>query len=353
MKVALIGDSLWLTHEALLLRHLVFGLSDEFVKTVPVFPQDSGPDEMPGVTERLTYRRSRLEWMTEHRIRRLAGRLASLDLDLIHLLGGRHAPSAAALARRLHLPMVANCWSPEQVRDVRSATDDQAMLILPTPSMVGPVGNAPHGIVRPGVLRRENVSPPLTHPEQALCLLVVVEGRIAKALPALMEGLARARPELPQLQVFLYPIGADAHKAWMTASKLNLLSQISMVGPEVGTHELLMQVDAVIQPQPIHRVWTLTLAAMAAARPVIAALSPDADYMIPGNTYEQISAANDPTAWADVLTALPRRADQYASLGRSARKYVQEHHGIGRYVSEVLSIYKQATGEPIKFNAAT
>jgi len=351
MKVALIGDSLWLTHEALLLRHLVFGLSDEFVRVVPVFPADAGPDEMPGVTERISYRPSRFDWMTGLRVARLTAALREVDANLIHLLDGRLAAPAARLAAKRELPLVVSCWSADQLAHVRRATNDSAFAIVPMPSVAEHADGIEHQLVRPGVMRREQNVPPLNQADRSLCVLVMVEAQMAGAVPAFMEGLARVRPDLPQLQIFVYPVECEAHRVWMAASKLNLLSQLSMVGPEVGTQELLMRVDAVVLPQPVRRAWTLPLAAMAAERPVIAPLSPLADYMIAGNTYEQVSNPTDPAAWADVLSSLVRRPDHYTSIGRSARKYVQEHHGIGRYVNDVLAVYKEAIGEPIKFDS--
>jgi len=352
MKVALVGESLWLTHEALLLRHLVFGLSDEFVRVVPVFPLDAGPDEMPGVTERLGYKRSRFDWMTARRLSRLRKPLDELNVDLIHLLDARLAGPIGRLARRLELPLVVNCWSVDQVSRVRRLTDGSTLIIAPTPALAAEADPAPHRLVRPGVMRRDAPAEPLTAVEQSLCVLLLVERAMRDAAPAFMEGVARIRHDLPQLQIFAYPIDAQAHRVWMAASKLNLLSQISMVGPEVGTQELLMQADAVVLAQPIQRIWTLPLAAMAAARPIAAPLSHQADYMIPGNTFEQVGDPTDPAAWADLLTALARRPDHFASLGRSARQYVQQHHGIGQFVNDILAVYKDAAAEPLKFEPA-
>jgi hypothetical protein len=129
-----------------------------------------------------------------------------------------------------------------------------------------------------------------------------------------------------------------------------------MVGPEVGTQELLMQVDAVIQPQADPPRLDADAGRHGRRAPRHRRAQPrTCDYMIPGNTYEQVS---EPTQRPDRLgrhahrpahagpITTPRSA---APRGNTSRNTTAS----GATSATCSSVYKQATGEPIKFEAGS
>jgi glycosyltransferase involved in cell wall biosynthesis len=89
---------------------------------------------------------------------------------------------------------------------------------------------------------------------------------------------------------------------------------------------------------------------MAGARPVLAAPSEVADYLVDGRTARLVE--RDSTAdWLSHLRQAIEDPGALQALGRGAQEYVREHHGPAAFVSRMLETYREVCGEPLKFEA--
>ena len=356
MKVALLADRLWLQHESSQLRHLVIGLADEGVRAVPVVPAGIMREQLMLVGDRVDFGASHYSIMRELRIRRLAKQLREQELDLIHVLDGSLARAGKHLAQSVGVPALLNCWSVAEIDHLaRLAADDQGVtLVVPTAGMMNQlhrIGSSDVIVeqVPPGVIGNREVAEPLANVEESLCVLVLADGRGDVGLGALLNGAAKLKKEMPQMQLFLYPVEESTHRMWQLAAKADVLGMVNLVGPEDDARNLLVQADAVVCPSATGCVRTLMLSAMAAGRPVIAEPDPAIDYLIDSQTARLISGAgaND---WAEVLRSLVKRTDAMRELGGKARQYVREHHGVTAYLSRLMDVYREVSGEPLKFD---
>ncbi len=355
MKVALLADRLWLHHESSLFRHLVVALADEGVRAVPVVPAGMLREQLMLVADRVDYGTSGYPLLRDLRVRRLAKPLRERGLDLIHVLDGSLARVGKSLAASVGVPVMLSCWNMDEVELMArlAIADSGVTLVVPTSGMMSQlrrIGGADVQVeqVPPGVIGSRQVPEPLRDPGASVCCLVIADGRGNGGLGTLLAGAARLKNEMPQLQMFLYPVEESTHKMWQTAAKADALGMVNLVGPEDMARNLLVQADAVICPGATGCVRTLILSAMAAGRPVFA--TPDAalDYVIDGQTAQlvQRTGAGD---WAELLRSLVVRPDTKRELGARAREYVREHHGVTGYLNRLMEVYRRVSGEPLKF----
>jgi hypothetical protein len=274
-------------------------------------------------------------------------------------MSGRIAPWLAPLRRALGVPMVVSCWSLSQAQKI-GRRSGPAVVLLPTEGLARAAGLATDGertpavrVVRPGVARPpEDTGEPLTDPGGAVCCLMISEGQPDAAAIAMLEGLAEARDRLPQFQLFVYSLTGDEHRLWRHARRLGLLDAFNLVAAEPGSRRLLLGVDAVVRPQALTTVRTLTLQAMAAGRPILAAAEGVEDYLIADQTAALVEESTA-TAWAERFESLVSEPQRYRGLGLAGRHYVREHHGLAAHVSGMIDLYREVTGEPISFQEAS
>lgn len=358
MKVALLADRMWLNHEAATLRHLVVGLVDEGVWSVPVLPQTQAAGALSIVGEPITYRPSNYPLLRDVRLRALAGPLREAGIDVLHVLDGSLIRSAKLLASAVGVPTLLHCWSVAEVEAaLRSLQTNTAgvSLMLPTAGLLNRVHRSGLGHITAmhvpsGVVRLEEGPDPLVEPNNSLCCLVMTDGKGGPALNALLEGAVAVKSELPQLQLFLYSVDESTHKLWQAAARLNALDMVNLVGPEGGARSLLVQADAVMCTHALGTARTLLLSAMSAARPVIAVADPTVEYLIDGRT-AKLKERSSAGEWADVFRSLVGQPRPLRALGESAAEYVHEHHGAAAFVGRTIEVYREVSGEPIRFGA--
>lgn len=357
MKVALLADRPWLQHEATTYRHLVVGLIDEGVRVVPIVPEGVMTDALSLISERIDFRGSQHSLVRSYRLRRLAAQLRQAGCDLLHVIDESLAASGASLARATGLPMVAHAWSDRGVPAVaRAAGHGNATVVAPTEGLarrargvVGAKVSVEH--IPAGVMRLDNAPPPLADPSQSIAVAVFVPEQVGRALEQLLRGAVMVRKELPQLQLFVHSVGAMTHKHWQVASQLNALDIVSFTSPQSDARTLLVQADAIIQPEATGCVRTTLLSAMAAGRPVLAAADPVMDYLIDGQTARLVDGTTD-SQWAEVLRSLAAESRPLRELGERAAAYVGEHHRVAASVLRTIEAYRAACGEPLRFQGS-
>lgn len=374
MKVALIADPLWLMQELTTLRRLVVGLVDEQVRVVRVTPQwlEHRDEGQAMTSQQITYGGSRWPWLRDLQVRRLAGQLREMEVDVLHVLDATLASAGAKLAGAMDLPLVVSVWSSGELAGMKpiavgrsaaaagsgeagdeagsgttatTATGEARAYLAATPALADAVRQragegADVRLVPPGVYSTAEAGRgPLADPASALSCIVVGNGRPDEHYMSLLKGMAQVREQLPQAMYFFYTVATDQHRIWQVAEKLGLLSQVTVVTFDPASRELLVQADVVIQPQPLGAARSLVLEAMAAGRPVLGSADEVLDYMIDGRTARVLT---EPSAddWAAALTSLTQQPQQYIDLGASAREYVREHHSVSGFVSETLKAYR-------------
>ncbi len=354
MRIVMIADEPWLRRERSFLRHLVVGLADEQVRVVVAEPGVVPANELPLGAEQAMFSRSRLALLSEYRLRRLLDRLGGAEVDLVHLIDASMRRAAESFAGSTGTALVCSCFSRRQVEQLHPSPIDTSYTV--TCASQGLVELAQRRLpehveielVRPGVFAPSEVTPVLRQPSEALCCAVICNGQADSHLQSLLEGLGRVKPSMPQLQVFICALQDDHRRLWQAARQRDLLDRVNLVGTSPQAKRLLMRCDLLIQPQPLGRVHSLVLEAMASGRPVVATADRLVDYLIDGQTARLLDR---PTGqdWADCLQGAVDDPGPLRVLGETAREYVQANHGVSRFVSRMLEVYRRVTAEPIPF----
>lgn len=337
------------------MRHLAVGLVDQQIRVINVIPESAPTPELDLTGDIVKYRGSPSRWRNFFAARSLIEQLRQLEPDLVHAMDAPARALAGMIGRALRVPVVCGCWSRRSALKMGRLSRRSGEPVATTGPLshlvrqrVSHVSNVV--TVRPGVYSFDEAMPePLSDPEAALSALVVGPPRGQALDPALLYGLAQSGARLNSIMMFISASAEIQHQYWLAARRLNLLSQINLVPRAAGTTRLLMQCDVLIQPQVSGHVRTITLGAMAAGRPVLAATDPDLDYLIDERT---ACLLHDPNArrWTDQLADLAVSPAKYRELGQAARRYVAEHHSVSRFVDGMLDVYRTLAPESFRFD---
>jgi len=337
------------------------GLVDQCIEVVHVVPADEagGPEKMAMSVDQFEYEPAPWRWLRDWRLRRMGPDVGSLNLDVLHVLDASLQSVGARLGSALEVPVVCSVWTRAGANGLRPVTGSLPITYtVPTAALGDRVGQrlgaeTDTQRVRPGVYRRpgHGLLAPLANPGHRLSCVVVGDGRADAAYQVLLEALAQVRGRLGHGMYFLFSVEGEQHALWRMAEKLGLLDQISLVGQGPGGRELLLQADVLLQPQALGAVRTVLLQAMAAGRPVVAALDPMVDCLRHNQTAYLMDA---PTVeqWADCLLGLVAEPGPFLELGRSAADYVHRHHTVSGFVTSIADLYRRLAPESIPFSAA-
>lgn len=356
MKAALFSDIQFVEREDPVIRRLVVGLVGEMVQTLQVMPYDEKARSGDVLTGKvLEYQHSVFRFVRDYRLNRMLEEIEAEQPDVLHALDVMVYPSVVKLASKLNLPVACSVWSEADIDALRVTPGVPKAFFAPTQPLyerlrMAVPQSSPVHLTRPGVyLGAEDLEPPLQNPLEALCILVVGDGKGDDYYHTMLEGFARVRQHLPQVMFFIYALQGQAQEFWGMASKLNLLSHITMTQADREIRDLLVQADVLIQPQPYPVVRTLVLDGMGASRPVVAAEAPALDYLVDGESAMLLSHATA-DEWSQLFVDLASDAEPFIRLGESARGFIQENHSAAAYVESVIEGYKKvATPEPIPF----
>lgn len=359
MHVALIANTAWLDEDLAMFRYLVVGLLDEQVRVAQVVPARVDAGEVSGFCERVTWRDSTWSIVRGRRLSRLADRLEELGVDLIHALDGRVWGGAMKLAHQLELPLVLSASSAMDVQLVERLRRVRDLVNMAMVTTTQPLAEAIQSKLEPGIdvsvvvpgvpsVEATAVQPRERGKDGVLCAVVSGNGVYDPHYETLLLGLQSVIQAYPDCQFFFDGQGGDQHQLWQAAQRYGLLANVSLAPRRLGHREMLLRADLLIHPQPLGRSRTLTLGAMAHGVPVIALADSWLDYFIDQETAWVVHQP-DAKQWQDMIVAFAQDDSQGRDLAERARQWVAQHHSPAMQVDQTLGVYRQVTGESIKF----
>lgn len=358
MYVALIADSPWLDEERSQFQAMVVGLIDEGVRVAQVVPDRLDQAAVSSFGERVGYRESRFALVQQYNLMRLRDKLDKLGVNLLHAVTTRCWAGTLALARQLDVPAVLTASSAldvELAERVTRHTKARHALIATTAPFGEAIKNRTGAstyvqVIPPGVHRDE--TPPTVQPaDHTLCAAITGDGLIDEHYQALLDAMPALVRDHPQTQFFFASRRPDQRTLWRAARRLGILPNINLVPHRPGHHEVLLRADVLLAPQPLGQSYGLTLEAMARGMAIIAAADPWLDYLRADETAWIIDKP-DREAWERRLRAVIADPTAATALGERARQWVGRTHVSAEQVDATLKMYRQITGESIKFDEA-
>ena len=361
MHVALLAASQWLDEDLTTFRQLVVGLIDEQVRVLQAIPESLAEDDASTFGERVTWRDFAWQIARRRRVAALANTLDSAGVDFLHALDGGVWQGTLDLCKKMGVPALLSASAQDDLaladRALVMARSQPIAFTGTTQPLVDALrekaGNDTRvQLIRPGVHRSNHNHLADASPDRdAFCAVVSGNGVFDHQYQALLEALTAVRTNHPTAQFFFDGQSADQHTLWQWAQRFDLLANISMVPHRLGHREVMLRADALIHPQAMHRSRTLTLQAMARGVPVLALQDPWLDYLIDDQTAWVVEKP-DAQTWAALIENLITSPDRRNRLTRTARQWVARTHLASTQVDQTLKLYKQVSGEAIKFPAA-
>ena len=356
MNVALIANTAWLDEDLALLQCLVVGLIGEQVQVIQVVPEGLADEEVSAFCRHVPWRDSVWKMVRQYRLGRLSKRLQEMNVDVIHALDGRVWSGALKLARPHWIPVVLEASSaldvPQVDRLVRTNRSFKMSFVATTQPLASAIQQqldsdesvelVPQGIQMPDHSHR-SVSNGMP-----LCVAVTGNGTYDNEYEVLMIAMQSIIERHPQVQFFFDGQGQDQQMLWQAAERFGLLSNMSLVPRRLGHRELLLRADLLIQPQALGRSRTLTLRAMAHGVAIAALSDRWLDYLIDEQTAWVVEKP-DPALWASVIERFMNHSHEVRQLTDRASQWVRHRHRAIAYVEQVLQIYREISGQSIKF----
>ncbi len=363
MKVALLVDDGWLQREPAVLRRLAMGLREEKIDTCLFLPDTINAENINLTLCGEIYYYSPSNWdaLKNRRIKSLIRNVCETEepFDIFHTLDGSLNQTAIRIAAEFNAAALTTIWSKSQAANLTQPPANTPFAITtPTKPLADAARatlskNAIINYVPPGVYASpsDNIAPPLLSPLDSLACLIVGDGKPDNQYLELLKGMADRKDSLRHAIYFFYAAQSQQHKLYSLASDFNLLNQISFIDTNPGERSLLIQADAIIQPQSIGIARTLILQSMAAKRPVIAAYDSAIDFLKHEHTAHLLTS---PTAadWARMLDALVDDKNRFIQLGESASVYIAEHHKVSAFVAGIANTYRKLVPESIKLKTS-
>lgn len=384
MRALIIADEVFALRERAMLTRLEIGLADEGVRVVHAIPDTaaarSGDTGSAVFSTLVTYETSGFLFASALRLRRLVTAIDALprgddeseDFDIVHAFGGSTWEMAFELAAIYHATPMLEVWRAGLVSRalaVASVTNRAKLgldpvLIAPDVAIeralkAGLGSGASSASSTPRVSIRvapwgvhAQITPRKVLPSgRAPCVMMVGNGRDAKATRAAFEGLALAMREHEDLLAFMDAQAARNSGIWALARRSKVLERISLIEDLESRRDLLVQGDIILQPDYRGEHRTILLDAMASRMAVIASADPMVSVLADGKTallVPQSGPGSGPGGWREAIHRLISHPGAAQSLADQAHDYIRDHRRASDHVRALLSAYEWATrGNPV------
>ena len=353
IRVGWIAGKETFTRIGRILQPLTVGLMDELVGATVFLPERSDQHELPNVPiGMISY--SPLQWRVfrTKTVSLLAEEIQNAQLNLLHALDSSAAALTRQLAEATHLPYVVSSYSLGDSRSLGTLDARcQAVLAASEPiqrELVGARAAAPNKVllVRPGVYQVNHAT---CYTDDKKSITIVAGGAMDDfdAYHALLRAFSDVRARNYDCVFFLIGNGKAEARIRQSAKEMNLRSPLTFVDRQEASQlqGILKSADIYISPRSTQQVDLVSLLAMAAGDPVLAAKSDVDDFFIDGKTALTFTVGNAAELTAKLVGILEDRQAGTA-LADSALQYLREHHSAAQMVSAVAGIYRCALEAP-------
>lgn len=358
MHVTLLANSRWLDEELPALKYLTVGLLDEQIHMAQVVPNTLPLEESSAFGERLDYEESTWQLIQRRRILALTEQLRGLQTTLIHVFDSGLWDVGLRLAAELDLPTLLNVWTSDDLdvaSKLRSTINQQRVAFsCATQPFADAIADrfgsdARIDLVRPGI-HLSRMEEKADHPDQPLCAFISGGGKLDGDYIALFSAIRDIAAASPESQFFLDAGGTEDPDLYKAIQHCDLQTNMSLVPHRLGHRELQLNADVIIHPQAEGRARSVTLQAMANGVPIIARDDPWLDYLIHEETAWLVDR-DDADVWRHFLDQAINNPDAGKTLGMQAQQWVGKDHLASQQVSHLLKLYRDLTGESMKFSS--
>jgi len=356
MRVLILLDRPIARRERIMLSRLEIGLADEGVRVLHAVPRAILVSESAGLYSRTVgYDPAGFPIPTRVRARALVSALDAAiseaetgGVDLVHCFAPATWRLGLETARELGAAAAIEVWSLDALAGASETLSHtvRPSLMIADPALlkaaadrfpVHTVHSTPWG-VHGELLQRESLSS-----DRIIGVLMLVSGTHPAHVSAAIHGFAAAAARDPRLMAFINTERATGHAVWRMLRRLNLADRVSLIPDAEARRETILNLDALIIPEPSGRLRTMPLDAMACGMPVIAAPDPALTIYLDGITARLVERA-DAAAWEQAFVDLATGREHIAKLTNSAAAWVATNRPASAHVASVLRAYDAILG---------
>lgn len=166
-----------------------------------------------------------------------------------------------------------------------------------------------------------------------------------KDFPSLLQAMAIAVREVPDLKLKLVGDGPERPRLEQLTDELKLRDHVEFLGERKDVPELLSQAGFFVTASLTEGISLTLLEAMAVGLPVVAtSVGGNSEIVDPPLTGRLVPPA-DPGQLAAAMVAMCHERAQWPSMGQAGRKRVEEHFEVRRMVSDYENLYRQLLNE--------
>jgi glycosyltransferase involved in cell wall biosynthesis len=349
LRVGWIAGEETFTHIGRILHPLAIGLMDELVSPTIFIPEHSDQSEIPDLPIGMV-RYSPLQWFIfkTRTMSLLAAEAENRQISMLHALDASAEPLTRQLAQAWNMPYVVSCYSLGDAKRLGTVSGScRAVLAATEPVRQELVSarSAPEEIiklVRPGVYL---VNHPTCFSDEQKSMTIVAGGRLDDFVA--YEALLRAFNELHSRNCdcafFIIGNGKAEARIRQASEKMDMRSRVTFVDRQPATQlqGILKSADIYISPADSPQMDLVSLLAMAAGDPVIAARSQVDDFLIDGRTALLFSKGNYMELTQKLLGVLDDKQSA-TNLANGALDYLRQNHSAAGMVAAVTQIYHTA-----------
>lgn len=349
LRVAWVASSQTFSHVGRILHPLAIGLMDEMVGVTILVPERSDQRELPNLPL-LTINYSNAPWLMfrNRRLATMSAELVNRQISLLHALDASAAEIVQELAEAADLPYVVSSYSLGDARRL-GGLDERCQCVLAASEPIRRellfaqiTAERRIQLVRPGVY---HVGHATCFSDPSRSVAIVAGGQLDDyvAYEALLRSFNEVRSRNYDCAFFIIGNGKSEGRIRLAAEKLEIRSRLTFVDRQPATQlqGILKPADIYISPVSTQQVDIVSLLAMAAGDPVLAARSVADDFFIDGRTAMLFTSGNAAELTQKLISILE---DQQSArnLADGALAYLHENHGAAKMVGEVTQIYRQA-----------
>lgn len=369
MRTVILLDRSFAKREHDLLWRLEVGLADEGARVIHAVPSAILANEHIGLFSRSVgyddggfpiSRSIRAADLLEA-IERATETETDRNIDVVHAFGDATWALAIEVGRRSGAAVFLELWqaqsfalAAELVRRAERHGQRAPRFIIGDSSLLAAASqrvtraaliHAPWGV------HERPLRPAPEDPERLRGIAMLLDATSMPMIDAALAGVARLRSQGSPLMLFAnVEATRDRSQAiWQLAKKHGVLEHFSMIPQAEARRAPLLEMDALVIPEPSGKLRSISLDAMGCGIPVIAAADPMVGATMDDRTAWLVREAT-PTAWATAIGDAidPARA---APRLRAAQAFVHEHCQASGHISAVLRAYDSAIRESAAMSA--
>lgn len=335
----------------------VVGLVSAGVQVTRIIPESDPDDDRVALTASVEVRSAKLPWLRRASRDRLAARLNSADISLIHAMGMGVWNDAVEVAKMLEVPVVLDVWSKRGLgqigRFAKSAS--VAAVFAACEGMAGELRKKIEpGLVCTipiGVYIPEGDKEVLCSPERGWAAILAGQGVKTNDLANLMDGFTAAHARYPECMLFADLDHKMSARAWDLAKRRGILDSFSLLPSLDQNRRLVMKADLLLVPSATGRSSSFLLEAMAS--PMVAVMAEDLLVSQPadqraGVVLREVGSSD----WSAALEKILTQHEFGQRLAEGARSWVAQKHAMSVQVSRMYEAYETVlTGGSVRLSS--